>query len=44
MSKMFEKIKEYYDAGLWNKKRVHDCVLKNAITEEEFELITGEPF
>lgn len=35
MSK-FEKVKEYYDRGLWSKKRVHNAVGK-WITEEEYK-------
>lgn len=38
---MFEKIKSYYDTGLWSLQRVHNVVGK-AITAEEYELITGE--
>ena len=41
MNNLFEKIKEYYDKGFWSKSRVHNVVGK-AITEEEYELITGE--
>ena len=42
MSKMYEKIKEYYDAGLWSEERVRNMVIKGIITEEEFYEITGE--
>lgn len=41
-SKHFEKVKYYYDTGLWDKKRVRDAVAKNWITAEEFYEITGE--
>ena len=44
MSKMYEKIKEYYNAGLWSKERVRNMVIKGIITEEEFYEITGEFF
>lgn len=44
MSKMFEKIKRYYDTGLWSKSRVRNMALKSVITSEEYELITGEQF
>ena len=44
MSKMFEKIKTYYDNGLWSKARVWNMVFKGVITEEEYEMITGERF
>ena len=42
MSKMYEKIKEYYNTGLWSEERVRNMVLKGVITEEEFYDITGE--
>ena len=42
MSKMYEKIKEYYDSGLWSEERVRNMVVKGVITEEEFYEITGE--
>lgn len=43
MSKNFEKIKGYYEKGLWNKSRVYAVVGKaTGITAEEYELITGE--
>ena len=42
MSKMYEKIKEYYNTGLWSKERVRNMVIKGIITEEEFYEITGE--
>ena len=41
---MFEKIKKYYDAGVWNEQRVRDAVAKGAITAEEFKEITGEEY
>ena len=42
MSKMYEKIKSYYDTGLWSEERVRNMVIKGIITEEEFYDITGE--
>lgn len=42
MSKMYEKIKEYYNTGLWSEERVRNMVIKGVITEEEFYEITGE--
>ena len=42
MSKMYEKIKEYYNTGLWSEGRVRNMVIKGIITEEEFYEITGE--
>ena len=43
MSKNFEKVKNYYNKGLWSKARVHEAVGK-WITAEEYEIITGEPY
>ena len=40
MSKMYEKIKEYYNTGLWSEERVRNMVIKGIITE--FYDITGE--
>ena len=42
MSKMYEKIKEYYNTSLWSEERVRNMVIKGIITEEEFYEITGE--
>ena len=36
MSKMFNKIKTYYEKGFWTKKMVGDAVGKKKITEEEY--------
>lgn len=44
MSMIFEKIKRYYDSGLWNKVRVKNMVIKEVITEDEYELIVGEKY
>lgn len=38
-SKNFEKIKMYYDKGLWTAEMVHNAVPK-LITEEEYIEIT----
>jgi len=43
MSKNFEKVKNYYEAGLWNKTRVH-AVVGKWITAEEYKEITGEDY
>lgn len=40
----FEKVKYYYDNGLWDIHRVRNAVIKNWITAEEFEEITGESY
>ena len=39
---MFEKIKKYYDSGVWSEQRVREAVAKNVITAEEFKKITGK--
>lgn len=44
MSKYFEKVKRYNNAGLWSAGRVRDAVNKNWITAEEFKLITGTDY
>lgn len=41
MSSMYEKIKYYYNVGLWDINRVWNVVEKNAITKEEYCEITG---
>ena len=43
MSK-FDKVKLYYDRGLWDKSRVRNAVVKGWITAEEYETIVGEPY
>ena len=43
-SRKFEKVKHYYDEGLWSKRQVGDAVVKGWITAEEYELITGEVY
>lgn len=41
-SKNFEKIKKYYDDGIWGIQRVKAVVgKKTGITEEEYYEITG---
>ncbi len=41
---MYEKIKEYYERGLWSEARVRDAVEKGAITAEQFREITGKEY
>lgn len=43
MSKNFEKVKEYYEKGLWSTARVRHAVGK-WITTEEYREITGEEY
>lgn len=40
----FDKIKDFYERGLWNKTMVRNAVVKGKITEDEYELITGEKY
>ena len=42
-SKKFDKVKEFYDNGIWNISRVHNAVGK-WITEEEYKEITGQDY
>ena len=42
MSKMYDKIKSYYDSGLWSEVRVRNMVVKGIITEEEYKDIIGK--
>lgn len=44
MSPMYNKIKTYYEKGLWNLVMVRNAVVKGKITAEEFKEITGEPY
>lgn len=39
---MFDKIKKYYELGLWSEQRVREAVAKNVITPEQFKEITGK--
>ncbi|MBR0151794.1 MAG: XkdX family protein [Synergistaceae bacterium] len=41
---MFEKIKTWYDLGVWNEQRVRDAVEKGKITPEQFKKITGKNY
>lgn len=40
---MFEKIKDYYDQGLWGEPRVRGMVIRRILTPEEYGSIIGEP-
>lgn len=43
-SPKYEKIKSYYEKGLWSIDAVRNAVAKGWITAEEFTEITGEPY
>ena len=40
----YERIKYYFEAGLWNDKMVKMAVRKGVITKEQFEEITGAKY
>ena len=40
----FERIKYYYEAGLWSKPMVEKAVKKGVITKAQFLDITGENY
>lgn len=44
MSRNFEKVKSYFERGLWDIPRVRNAVLKGWITPDEFAGITGKSF
>lgn len=44
MSRKYEQVKRYFDAGLWSIHRVRSAVEKGWITREEFALITGQEY
>lgn len=44
MSNKFDKVKGYFERGLWNLERVRNAVVKGWITAEEFQIITGQPY
>lgn len=41
---MFEKIKKWYESGMWTKKMVRNAVIKGKITEDEYTEITGKEY
>lgn len=41
---LFNKIKSYYDSGLWNEARVRNMVIRGIITEEEYSTIVGKDY
>ena len=40
----FEIIKRNFDRGLWTARQVALCVRAGAITEEQYQEITGEAY
>ena len=43
MSK-YERVKTYYERGLWDIKRVKNAVEKRWLTKEQYEEIVGQPY
>ena len=43
-SAKFDLVKGYFESGLWRKKAVRNAVIKEWITAEEYEEITGEVY
>lgn len=41
---MFNKIKKFYDLGLYNNAKVRVFVQKGVITSEQYKEITGEDY
>ncbi len=41
---MYEKIKRWFELGVWSESRVRDAVLKGKITAEQFTKITGKAY
>ena len=40
----FERVKYYYETGLWSKPMVKMAVRKGGITKAEYQEITGEEY
>lgn len=40
----YERVKYYYEAGLWNKAMVKMAVRKGVITKAQYAEITGEAY
>lgn len=43
-SPKFDRVKKYYDSGLWTIAMVRNAVVKRWITAEEYREITGEEY
>ena len=41
---MFEKVKHFYDLGLYSKAQVGQFVRKGKLTAEQYALITGDEY
>lgn len=40
----FERIKRFYDGGLWTKDMVRNAVVKGIITPDQYQEITGDVY
>lgn len=40
----YERVKYYYEAGLWSKPMVKMAVRKGVITQEQYKEIVGEDY
>ena len=41
---MYEKIRKWYQQGLWTEKMVQNAVAKGVLTPEQYREITGEAY
>ncbi len=44
MREFAEKVKSWYELGMWSEARVKNAVQKGAISAEEYEAITGKEY
>ena len=44
MSEFAEKVKRYYELGLWTDSRVRNAVEKGALTDDEYKAVTGKEY
>ena len=44
MSRKFKTVKAAYDRGSWNKEMLANAVVKEWITAEEYQIITGDVY
>lgn len=40
----FEKIKSYYEGGMWSVEMISNAVAKGKISEDEYQQIVGTPY
>ena len=40
----YERVKYYFEAGLWNKAMVKNAVKKGVITKDQYKEIVGEEY